>query len=164
MTSTSVLGQLACYLLPRGKNMAAIEKVSELLGGRKVLGKKLHSQLDFIPLLRAGLPYEALEAVTGKLDISIEVVSASLQLARRTLARRKEHNRLDGQESERIVRLADIAARAVGVLGSLERAKRWLTTNNRALGGVVPISLLDTDVGTRAVEDVLLRIEHGVYS
>jgi putative toxin-antitoxin system antitoxin component (TIGR02293 family) len=159
-----VLGQLAWYLVPTGKDMAAIEKVSELLGGRKVLGKKLHSRLDFIPLLRAGLPYEALEAVTGKLDISIEVVSASLQLARRTLARRKEQNRLDGQESERIVRLADVAARAVGLLGSLAQAKQWLTTNNRALGGVAPISLLDTDVGTRAVEDVLLRIEHGVYS
>ena len=148
----------------RQARMATIEQVSELLGGRKVLGKKLHSQLELIPLLRKGLPYEALESVTGKLDISVEVASVALQLARRTLARRKEQNRLDGQESERIVRLADIAAHAVGILGSLEKAKRWLTASNRALGGVAPINLLDTDVGTRAVEDVLLRIEHGVYS
>jgi len=161
---TPTLGQLACYVVPRGKHVAAIDKVSELLGGRKVLGKKLRSRLDLIPLLRAGLPYEALEAVTSKLDISIDVASASLQLARRTLARRKEQNRLDGQESERIVRLADIAAHAVGVLGSAAKTKHWLTAPNRALGGVAPISLLDTDVGTRAVEDVLLRIEHGVYS
>lgn len=144
--------------------MTTIEQVSELLGGRKVLGKRLRTPLDFIPLLREGLPYEALEAVTGKLEISIEMASASLQLARRTLARRKERNRLDEQESERIVRLADIAARAVVVLGDLDKARRWLITENRALGGVAPISLLDTDVGTRAVEDVLLRIEHGVYS
>lgn len=144
--------------------MTAIEKVSELLGGRKVLGKKLHSQLELIPLLRRGLPYEALESVTDKLDISIEVASVALQLARRTLARRKESNRLDAQESERIVRLADMAARATSILGTVEKAKQWLTADNRALGGATPISLLDTDVGTRAVEDVLLRIEHGVYS
>jgi putative toxin-antitoxin system antitoxin component (TIGR02293 family) len=87
-----------------------------------------------------------------------------LQLARRTLARRKKSNRLDGQESERIVRLADIAAHAVSVLGSLDKTTQWLTTGNRALGGETPISLLDTDVGTRAVDEVLLRIEHGVYS
>ncbi|HEX7478057.1 MAG TPA: antitoxin Xre/MbcA/ParS toxin-binding domain-containing protein [Polyangiales bacterium] len=144
--------------------MTAIEKVSELLGGRKVLGKKLHSQLELIPLLRKGLPYEALESVTDKLDISVEVASVALQLARRTLARRKESNRLDAQESERIVRLADMAARATSILGTVEKAKKWLTADNQALGGAAPISLLDTDVGTRAVEDVLLRIEHGVYS
>lgn len=144
--------------------MTAIDKVSELLGGRKVLGKKLHSQLELIPLLRKGLPYEALESVTDKLDISVEVASVALQLARRTLARRKESNRLDAQESERIVRLADIAARATSILGTVQKAKQWLIAGNRALGGAAPISLLDTDVGTRAVEDVLLRIEHGVYS
>jgi len=141
-----------------------IEHVGELLGGHKVLGTNLHSRLDLIPLLRAGLPYEALEAVTTKLNISIEAASAALQLARRTLARRKESNRLDGHESERIVRLADIAAHAVSVLGSLDKATQWLTAGNRALGGATPITLLDTDVGTRAADDVLLRIEHGVYS
>jgi putative toxin-antitoxin system antitoxin component (TIGR02293 family) len=144
--------------------MATIEQVSELLGGRKVLGRKLHSQLELVSLLREGLPYEALEAVTSKLNISIEMASSALQLARRTLARRKESNRLDGLESERIVRLADIAAHAVTVLGGTEQATRWLTTPNLALGGVVPLTLLDTDVGTRAVDDVLLRVEHGVYS
>jgi putative toxin-antitoxin system antitoxin component (TIGR02293 family) len=144
--------------------LATIEQVSELLGGRKVLGKKLHSPLELVPLLRAGLPYEALEAVTGKLDISVDAASTALQLPRRTLARRKEQNRLGGQESERIVRLADIAAHATNALGGLDKARQWLITPNRALGGAAPINLLDTDVGTRAVEDVLLRIEHGVYS
>jgi hypothetical protein len=38
--------------------MAAIAKVSELLGGPKVLGK-LRNELDFVLLLRKGLPYEA---------------------------------------------------------------------------------------------------------
>lgn len=144
--------------------MATIEQVSELLGGRKVLGKKLHSQLELVSLLRAGLPYEALEAITCKLDISVDVASMALHLARRTLARRKGQNRLDSQESERIVRLAGIAAQATSTLGGLDKAKPWLITPNRALGGAAPITLLDTDVGTRAVEDVLLRIEHGVYS
>ena len=144
--------------------MSDIERVSDLLGGRKVLGRKLESRLDLIPLVRAGLPYKALESVTAKLNISIESATTALQLARRTLARRKETNRLGGQESERIVRLADVAARAVSVLGSVEKAMQWLTANNRALGGATPISMLDTDVGARATEELLLRIEHGVYS
>ncbi len=96
--------------------------------------------------------------MTGKLDISVEVASVALQLARRTLARRKESNRLDAQESERIVRLADMAARATTILGTVDKAKQWLTADNRALGGAAPISLLDT--GTRAVEDKLATMDY----
>jgi putative toxin-antitoxin system antitoxin component (TIGR02293 family) len=114
--------------------------------------------------LREGLPYEALEAVTNMLGISIEAAATWLRLPRRTLARHKEQNRLDRQESERVVRLADIAARTIALLGSVQHAREWLISDNRALGGAAPITLLDTDVGTRVVEDVLCRIDHGVYS
>jgi putative toxin-antitoxin system antitoxin component (TIGR02293 family) len=62
------------------------------------------------------------------------------------------------------VRLANVTARATSVLGTEAKAKQWLTTSNPALGGEAPIDLLDTDVRAREVEDVLLRIEHGVYS
>ena len=57
-----------------------------------------------------------------------------------------------------------IMIRAVEVLGSREEASRWLHAPNPALGGQTPLELLDTDLGSRQVEDVLGRIEHGVYS
>jgi putative toxin-antitoxin system antitoxin component (TIGR02293 family) len=50
------------------------------------------------------------------------------------------------------------------VLGTREKATLWLESRNRALGGAPPLSLLDTDIGTQAAEDVLTRIEYGVYS
>jgi ribosomal protein S16 len=45
-----------------------------------------------------------------------------------------------------------------------ERAVRWLHRPNRALGGPAPLTLLDTDLGAQQVEQLLGRIEHGVYS
>jgi putative toxin-antitoxin system antitoxin component (TIGR02293 family) len=59
---------------------------------------------------------------------------------------------------------ARVAARVAEVLGSEEKASRWLMTPNRALGGEPPIALLETDLGARQVEDVLGRIEHGIHS
>ncbi len=50
------------------------------------------------------------------------------------------------------------------VLGSLEKARQWLHRHNRALGGEPPISQLDTEIGERQVEEVLLRISYGIYS
>jgi putative toxin-antitoxin system antitoxin component (TIGR02293 family) len=69
-----------------------------------------------------------------------------------------------GDETDRRSRLAGVAARAAEVLGTTEKADRWLQRPNRALGGRVPLELLDTDAGTQQVAEVLGRIEHGVYS
>ncbi len=57
-----------------------------------------------------------------------------------------------------------ITAQAIGALGSSERASRWLQAGNRALGGTTPLQLQDTDPGRRQVEELLGRLEHGIYS
>ena len=50
------------------------------------------------------------------------------------------------------------------MIGDEEKAVGWLRTPNRALGGERPLDQLDTDLGSRAVEDILGRIAYGVYS
>ena len=49
-------------------------------------------------------------------------------------------------------------------LGSHERAMHWLKRGNRALGGVAPIAVVDTELGSRQVENVLGRIAYGGIS
>ena len=43
-----------------------------------------------------------------------------------------------------------------------EAAKAWLQREIRSLGGVTPLSLLDTDPGVDMVMDTLGRIEQGI--
>ena len=93
-----------------------------------------------------------------------EEVCWALSLPSRTLARRKQERRLSPGESDRLFRVVRIAVQASEVLGGKEPASRWLHTPNRALGGQMPLELLDTDPGSRHVEEILGRIEHGVYS
>lgn len=61
-------------------------------------------------------------------------------------------------------RLGRITALAVDVLGDAERAAHWLQRPNRALGGTIPLALLDTDLGAQQVEYLLGRIGHGIFS
>jgi putative toxin-antitoxin system antitoxin component (TIGR02293 family) len=143
---------------------SALEAVETLLGGKAVFLRPLRSRLDLVPLVREGLPYMALEAIGAHLHLSVEATAKSLGLSPRTLARRKETGLLDAVESERVVRLAEVAARAADVFGSDESARAWLDEPNRALGGARPFAMLDTDMGAEAVRDVLGRIEHGVFS
>jgi putative toxin-antitoxin system antitoxin component (TIGR02293 family) len=57
-----------------------------------------------------------------------------------------------------------IIARVEEVFGSREKAEIWLNEPNRALNLQRPLDLLDTDEGAKQVEEVLIRIEHGVFS
>ena len=119
--------------------------------------------MDLVGLVRAGLPWTLYQGVMTDLGLTDQMAAGVLHIPLRTLTRRKG-GRLDPQESERVMRLVRLRAKAEDVLGTREKATLWLDSPNRALGGATPLSLLDTDIGTTAAEDVLTRIEYGVYS
>jgi putative toxin-antitoxin system antitoxin component (TIGR02293 family) len=86
-------------------------------------------------------------------------------LPKRTLHRRIEQGELLKQdESERVLRLLSLYARAVEVFEDQERATRWFSSRPKAFGGKTPLEFMQTEPGARWVEDVLGRIEHGVFS
>lgn len=124
---------------------------------------------DFTPsklieALRAGLPIQELEDLQLKLDVPMEKLVPLLGISKATLHRRKALGRLEPAESDRVVRFARLLGKAVEVLESGENARRWLTSPQFGLGGAVPLDYAGTELGAREVEDLLGRIDHGVYS
>jgi putative toxin-antitoxin system antitoxin component (TIGR02293 family) len=144
--------------------MTLTDTIIEVLGGAKVLRGRVLDLEDLRERVRAGLPYASLETVSSRFGLAREEVSEALLLPARTIARRKKESWLRADESDRLFRLARVAAQASQTLGDEGKASLWLRRPNRALGNRAPLSLLDTDIGARQVEDVLGRIEHGVYS
>lgn len=138
-------------------------QVSTLLGGRKVLGA-VREPADFVQALRTGLPYAALEALAEVLQADLGAVGAVVGITTRTLARRKHEQLLSPIESDRLYRIAHITQFAATTLGSVDKAQLWLKRENRALGGATPLSLLDTELGQRQVEEALLHLSHGIYA
>ncbi len=55
-------------------------------------------------------------------------------------------------------------SKAIEVLESAENARQWLASPQVGLGGAVPLEYAETELGAREVEDLLGRIEYGVYS
>jgi putative toxin-antitoxin system antitoxin component (TIGR02293 family) len=145
--------------------MTTAEYVIDVLGGPKVFkGRTLPNATELRDRVRTGLPYQSLESIRERLNLSLPEAAIVLHVPLRTLARRRHGRKLDADESDRLYRLARIAGQAVAVLGTEEKAAIWLRRANRALNGEVPLGLLDTDLGARQIEDVLGRIEHGVVS
>jgi putative toxin-antitoxin system antitoxin component (TIGR02293 family) len=139
------------------------ESVLALLGGSRVLGKGSEPE-NVVAAVRHGLPYGALEALAGKLGLALGDVGAVVGIPARTLARRKHQRALSPVESDRLYRLAYVSHLAAAALGGVGAARAWLGRTNRSLGGATPMSLLDTDAGCRQVEEVLVRLNQGIYA
>jgi putative toxin-antitoxin system antitoxin component (TIGR02293 family) len=141
----------------------ATEKVLDLLGGQRLTKEVKRSGL--VEVIRQGLPMAAAIDVAQQYGLSDVQVAHVLGISPRTLARHKTGQKpLNAVQSDRIFRLARVASHAEEVFESRESALDWLKSPNRALGGAVPLELLDTDAGTVMVDEVLTRIDYGVYS
>ena len=97
----------------------------------------------------------------GGLTALIEQLGIAPRTAARRLTRKES---LSTTESERVLRLARVLARAIEVFESQDAAKQWLQETSMALGGRKPIDLLATDIGTEVVLNELGKIDHGFFA
>ncbi len=143
---------------------SSLNRHVEQILGTGLDGKKKNTGASDLRLsVLKGLPFSAFEAVQKEIDLPQNQLSNILGIPTRTMARRKEHQQLTSVESDRLYRVAWVFAFAVDVLGDIDKARTWLKSPNRGLGGEIPLTLLDTDIGARQVEDVLERIKFGIY-
>jgi putative toxin-antitoxin system antitoxin component (TIGR02293 family) len=141
-----------------------VHAVIEELGGELVLGRSLRTETDLQSAIREGFPQTVVGEVMHAAGLTLKELATSLDLSARSLQRRRREGRLARYESDRLYRLARIVALAKRYLGDDETATRWLRRPNRALGGSTPLQLIDTELGARAVENVLGRIAYGGVS
>lgn len=115
-----------------------------------------------IERIRAGVQPSFLVGAAEALGVSREtifrVVGLSVSTANRKIAKQET---LDPLVTERLARLAVIEKQADDAFGDPEVATAWLRAENIGLGGYTPLSMLDTDIGSREVEKILVAIAHG---
>jgi len=138
--------------------------VIEELGGKPVLGHTLRTDRDLQQAIREGFPQTVVRELMRSADLTLKELAGSLDISARSLQRRRSQGRLASSESDRLYRLARIIAVAKHYLGDDGAATRWLKRPNRALDGTAPLEALDTELGTRAVENILGRIAYGGVS
>ena len=142
----------------------AFQSVENVLGGKGVLGVRPQSSLDWVGMIREGIPAGAVESILSVVHLSQSELAQALDIPERTLARRKREGVLNSEESSKLLRLARVVSRASEVFDDPAAAVDWLKSPNAALRGNAPLSLLDTDIGAENVLDTLGRIEHGVFA
>ncbi|WP_202367919.1 type II RES/Xre toxin-antitoxin system antitoxin [Mesorhizobium sp. L-2-11] len=145
-----------------------LQKVADLLGGARVLSRRVTSALDAHELLLHGLPTSALDYLVGRLVFihKADSLEKAVGMSIRTYQRRKDRpaKPLSQEQSGRTWKFAEILAKATDVLGSQAEAEQWLERPAIGLDQRRPIDLLATPAGVELVEDHLERLEYGVYA
>jgi len=121
----------------------------------------VHQEIERI---HAGLSFRAVQSLQKALDLPLEKIASVLGMSRATLHRRQLQGKIDKGESEKLVRYQRLLAKAEDVLGDAANAREWLTHMQTGLGNAVPLDFAKTEIGAREVENLLGRIEYGVYS
>jgi len=57
--------------------------------------------------------------------------------------------------------MKELINKGVQVFGSKAEFMDWIETENEALGGVTPDSILDSTMGSSIIYDLLMKIEQG---
>lgn len=131
---------------------------------------KTHSRAlrprDMAAMVKAGLPLTEFDALRALLGLTVEDLATRIGISIATLSRRRRTGEaLDPGHSDRLLRYARLFRIATELYnGDEEAARTWLRKPARALDGETPLDHADTEIGAREVEDLIGRLEHGVYT
>ncbi|WP_316736140.1 antitoxin Xre/MbcA/ParS toxin-binding domain-containing protein [Pedobacter aquatilis] len=119
---------------------------------------------DLLQLARKGISKKSLLALAKQISLTIEEIAAILHISERTLQRYTPTTLVKTEYADRAIELALLYERGIEVLGSEKAFTTWIKAPNVALGGEIPFDLLDTRIGFTMVQNILGRIEYGVFS
>jgi putative toxin-antitoxin system antitoxin component (TIGR02293 family) len=130
---------------------------------KKTVTTHKHHPHGMIRRIQKGFPFRDLETLQTRIDLPLEQLARKLSISRSTLQRRKATGRLSPDESDKVTRFSRLLAQATEIFGDIDKAREWLKYPQRGLGGAVPLDYAETEIGAREVENLLGRIDYGVY-
>jgi putative toxin-antitoxin system antitoxin component (TIGR02293 family) len=123
------------------------------------------TEFDIIKLGNTGITKSAINTLASFIGISRKYITENIfDVSVKTLERKDNKEKLDKKTSSHAVEIARVLQHGFEVFKDEEKMKHWLNNENRALNNLKPVELFDTLSGLSMVNDVLGRIEEGVYS
>lgn len=129
------------------------------------LGLAATSPGELIRQVERGFSFKALRQLESYSGLAVSVIASVVGIPERTLARRRAAGKLKPEESERLLRVSTVFEKAVELFeGDVPAAVRWLSTPKKAFDDQSPLAYARTELGAREVENLIGRLEHGVFS
>lgn len=140
-------------------------EVGKALTANELLGIKSTNAVQLVRAIERGFSFVTLERLKRETGLPMERLAVAVGISPRTLTRRKKDKKLTAYESDRLVSISRLLAQAVELFeGDNAKAYDWFIRQNRALGRFSPLDMAATETGAREVENLIGRLERGVFS
>jgi putative toxin-antitoxin system antitoxin component (TIGR02293 family) len=144
---------------------AALEELRwELLGGKLLSPTMPGSDLEFYDFVTTGIPRLSVDILAAVMDVPMTKMADLLNLSYKTLTRKDKKDLLDPVVSSHTYEMSNVIAKGLEVFEDIDKLRRWLQKENRTLQGRKPFDLLNTPTGIKLVNQILGRLEEGIYS
>lgn len=140
----------------------SIQNIARLLGTQKDLGMRVVSLHDLETVVAGGLPRTALDRVIQRFEDAATKTANELKYQIVPRATYQRSQRLALQPSETVERLARLYTMALDAFESDADAAQFMMTHHPELENRSPFSAGLTELGGRAVEEVIARGMHGL--
>lgn len=129
-----------------------------------LLGLSATGESGLQQAVEQGFSYRQWESLQEQTKLSTAQLANLVGMTVKTVGRRKAAGKLDLDESDRLLRISRVLARAIELFeGDRDAALTWLSSPARAFNERTPLSMVRTEVGAREVERLVWQLEHGVY-
>ncbi len=133
----------------------------ETIVGENIVNEPL-TEYGLIATARQGISKSGLVSLAHQAGLSVKELSEYLSITERTIQRLGGALRFKPDVSERILMIAQLYANGFELFEDEDKFRTWMSTSSIALGGITPISLMDTAFGINILNNELLKIAHGV--
>ena len=119
------------------------------------------SPTGYLSIVRSGVNSKQLRAITdliGEEALIARSIGTTLKLSKRY-----QSKRLSSTETDNLIDLLRVYTQAATVYESFDLAKEWMRSSIPALGGEVPVNMIDSHAGREVVRQALPRMEFGEY-
>lgn len=144
--------------------MILTEKIAEILGGVKLLGRDVRSLHDLSVLVQHGLPKQSLTHTVKRIGSTVEERNSIKYTLVPEASYKRRKQFLKPEESERTERLARIIATSDYVWNDISASFAFLTSPHPGFNNQKPYEVARTELGAREVEELLWQIYYGLPS
>lgn len=127
-------------------------------------GIKVNTDIQFIQAARTGIKTGFLLYLGELLSFSLTELSKVIHVSLRTLQRYHPDHVLDADASAKVIQLSMLESRGMRVFGHQGAFNTWLKLPMPDLGGETPFDFMDTPFGFKVLDQILGRIEQGIFA
>ena len=134
----------------------SLDSISDLFPNVDIM-----SPTGYLSIVRSGVNSKQLRAITDLIGDE-ELIARSIGTTL-NLSKRYQSKRLSSTDTDNLIDLLRVYTQAATVYESFDLAKEWMRSSIPALGGEIPVNMIDSHAGREVVRQTLRKMEFGEY-